>query len=96
MNKRFPEAVKASVFYCRKQLDNATTFECCVVMMPLHEHHCFTYNFMLALTSRGSLDCESIIDVTTDFHEAERIFNLLCRCNVYPCHLFDTVSDLIA
>ncbi len=96
MNESFPDAVQASVFYCRKQLDNNAKFECCVVMMPLREHHCCTYNFMLSLTSSGKLDCESVADVTTDINEAECIFNTLCRCSVYPCHLFDVVSDLIA
>ena len=96
MNESFPEAARASVFYCRKQLDNSTVFECCVAMMPLREHHCCTYNFMLTLTSQIGLDCESVSDVTTDINEAERIFDTLCRCNVYPCHLFEVVSDLIA
>lgn len=96
MNETFPDAVQASIFYCRKQLDNSARFECCVVMMPLREHHCCTYNFMLALTSSNILDCESVADVTADINEAERIFDTLCRGNVCPCHLFDVVSDLIA
>ncbi len=96
MNEHFPDAVQASVFYCRKQLDNSSKFECCVVMMPLAQYHCCTYNFMLCLTSSGSLDFESVADVTTDINEAERIFDTLCRCNVCPCHLYDTVIDLIS
>ncbi|MBQ2765817.1 MAG: hypothetical protein IJF48_02390 [Clostridia bacterium] len=96
MDKKLIEMIKSSVFYCRKLLDNDREFECCVVMMPLPEYNCCTYNFTLALTSCGKFDCETLIDVTTDIGKAERIFDTLCRGNVYPCHLFDVVSDLIA
>ncbi len=96
MNENLSEAIEASVFYCRKILDNSTSFECSVSMMPLREFHCCTYNFTVAMTTGDSFEHESIEDVTTDIGEAERIFNTLCQHNVYPCHLFDVISDLIA
>ena len=95
MEKNLPEAVRESVFYCRKMLDTSTKFECCVVMMPLKEFHCCTYNFTIAISRDGSFDCETVQDVTTQISEAERIFYTLCAHTVYPCHLFDVVSDLI-
>ncbi|MBQ8248665.1 MAG: hypothetical protein IJY93_02110 [Clostridia bacterium] len=95
MDKNLPEAVRASVFYCRKSVDNSTKFECCVVMMPMREFHCCTYNFIISISRSGNFEYETVQDVTTDIGEAERIFDILCRNTVHPCHLSEVICDLI-
>ncbi len=95
MDINFIETIETSVFYCRKMIDNSTKFECCANMMPLKDFHCCTYNFTVATSRTDSVECESVQDVTTDIGEAERIFDILCRNTVHPCHLKEVVCDLI-
>lgn len=84
-----------SVFYFSKQLSNSTALFCEVVMMPLKEHHCTSYTFTLSLSHGSILEAETVEDVTCDRELAEHIFDLICAHNVYPCHLYDVIPDLI-
>lgn len=85
----------ATVFYFFKQLESRTSLECSVSPMPLHEFHRVTYNFTLSLKQNNSVETAALEDVTCSIREAEELFNLICKNNVHPCHLFDIVSDSI-
>ncbi len=84
-----------SVFYFSKQLCSSAALSCEVVMMPLKEHHCTSYTFTLSLLHGIVCESETVEDVTCDRELAEHIFNLICIHNVYPCHLYDVILDLI-
>lgn len=86
---------KNAIFYTKKLLDNHAVYECCAFMTPLHEYRRTSYTFTVTLTCDGICGIATAEDVTVDRNEAEHIFNLISNGIVYPCHLFDVISDLI-
>ncbi len=87
---------RTSVFHFSKSVEYGQKLACDVVMMPLHEFNRCSYTFSVCLSKGVDTERETVEDVTVSINEAERIFNLLCTHNVYPCHLYDVISDLIA
>ena len=96
MNENTPKPSPTPVFCCSKALSCNTRLSCEVILMPQKEFHCTSYTFSLSLSHGALAESETVEDVTVNRDEAEHIFNLICTHNVYPCHLYDVISDLIA
>lgn len=82
--------ITASVFYAKKHLDNATLYECAVLLTPTHSEHRAAYSFTAELNG----DRTTLEAVTYNRDAAERIFNALVCKNAKPCELGAFIRSL--
>ena len=54
------------------------------------------YQAALELRNHDSAERREIFDVTSEYETAQRLLNLFCSNNVYPCHLCDIAEDFLA
>ncbi len=87
---------ESAVFFFRKTLDHARVLSCRVDLMPIPEEHRCGYRFSMELSSGESISTAAVEDVTSDYDTAEKLFELLSRGSVFPCHLLDVISDFLA
>ncbi len=75
--------IEASVFYAKKHLNNATSFECAALLAPVHYTHRAAYSFIVEVNGERA----AVETVTYDRDAAERIFNKLVCENAKPREL---------
>ena len=96
MKNELYDAINMSVLFSRKVIDNDTVLVCRADMVPLHEENLCGYQFALELRCHDSTERCEILDVTSEYETAQRLFDLICSNNVYPCHLRDVAEDFLA
>jgi hypothetical protein len=96
MKIELEDAINVSVLFCKKVLDNDTILVFIVDMIPLHEEKRCGYLFKLELKHSDTVERAELFDVTSDPNEAEKIFNIICSNNVYPCHLINVIEDYLS
>lgn len=96
MKNELYNELDSAVFYCRKVLDNASVLSCRVDMIPVHTQNRCGYLFTLELDNGSDIEREQLSDVTGDVKIAERLFDLICSNDVFPCHLSYVVEDFLA
>lgn len=85
-----------SVMFSRKALDNDSILMLRVDMIPVHGENRCGYTFAAQLIHSGEIDFAEVNDVTSDFHTAEGLFDLLSAGCVFPCHLRDVIEDCLS
>lgn len=85
------------VFYSRKVLDNSTVIETTVRSEPatIEGENSEVYSFRVDLEYGDELSHDEVRGVTSVRETAEKLFDLLSSCNVFPCHLREVTEDFL-